>query len=70
MILRLAELGLALNIRPALASIILAAALLPTTLVGHAFWTKDCDGRQDQVVHFVKNLAVLGGLMALIIAVR
>ena len=65
-----AGLALGLNIRPVLASIVLAAVLLPTTLVGHAFWTEDGAGRQQQLAHFMKNLAVLGGLMALTMAVR
>jgi len=61
-------LALALNFRAALASIALAAVLLPTTIVGHAFWAEEGPRRQQQRVHFVKNLAVLGGLIAMIVA--
>ena len=61
--------ALALNIMPGPASIVLAAVLVPTTLVGHAFWTADGAARQEQLAHFIKNLAVLGGLMAMIVAV-
>jgi uncharacterized membrane protein YphA (DoxX/SURF4 family) len=55
---------------PALASVVLAAVLVPTTLVGHAFWMAEGTARQEQLAHFIKNLAVLGGLVAIFLAVR
>jgi uncharacterized membrane protein YphA (DoxX/SURF4 family) len=66
----LAGSALALNIMPALASVVLAAVLVPTTLVGHAFWMAEGTARQEQLAHFIKNLAVLGGLVAIFLAVR
>ncbi|HEX8906732.1 MAG TPA: DoxX family protein [Longimicrobiaceae bacterium] len=63
-----AGLALALNIMPALASAVLAAVLVPTTILGHAFWTAEGEARQEQQAHFVKNLALLGGLIAMTIA--
>lgn len=49
---------------PRLASIALAATLVPTTVAGHAFWA-ETDPAQKSVhqMHFFKNLSVLGGLM-------
>ena len=47
---RLASLGLALN-------------LIPTTVVGHAFWSAPADEKLNQQIHFFKNLAILGGLL-------
>ena len=62
--------ALALNIAAALASAVLALVLVPTTVVGHAFWTADGHARQEQLAHFIKNVAVLGGLVAMTIAAR
>jgi uncharacterized membrane protein YphA (DoxX/SURF4 family) len=47
--------------RPAAAA--LAASLVPTTLAGHPFWEYDKAERQQQQVHFLKNLGLLGGLL-------
>jgi uncharacterized membrane protein YphA (DoxX/SURF4 family) len=62
--------ALALNIRAAEASTVLVVVLVPTTIAGHAFWKADGAAREQQLSHFLKNLAVLGGLMALTLAVR
>jgi uncharacterized membrane protein YphA (DoxX/SURF4 family) len=48
---------------PRAAAAVLAASLVPTTLAGHPFWTvDDPERRAQQLVHFSKNLAILGGL--------
>lgn len=60
--------ALALNIAPRLASAFLAVVLVPTTVFGHAFWTAEGAARQEQLAHFIKNIAVLGGLAAMVIA--
>ena len=61
--------ALALNILPGVASAVLAAVLVPTTVLGHAFWAAEGPARQEQLAHFIKNLAVLGGLVAISVAV-
>jgi putative oxidoreductase len=49
---------------PKLAAGVLAASLVPTTLAGHAFWRYDDPVESaQQRAHFVKNLAILGGLV-------
>lgn len=48
---------------PRLASAALAATMVPTTLAGHRFWEHQGDERRAQQVHFMKNVAVLGGLI-------
>ncbi len=49
---------------PRVAALVLAAALVPATVVGHAFWEKDDpDARTQDRQHFLKNLGLLGGLM-------
>ncbi|RCG23144.1 DoxX family membrane protein [Streptomyces diacarni] len=52
---------------PRLASLALAASLVPTTLAGHPFWEhEDAGQRAAQRTQLAKNGAVLGGLAAVI----
>lgn len=39
--------------------------LIPTTLLFHNFWTMQGPMRMDNQVHFMKNLAIMGGLLLL-----
>ncbi|MCU1602500.1 MAG: hypothetical protein JWO22_3209 [Frankiales bacterium] len=58
--------GLALvrGTTPRLASFGLMASLAPTTLVAHPFWKeKDKNAKAEQRLHFLQNLAVIGGLL-------
>ena len=49
---------------PRAAAGVLAASLVPTTLAGHAFWRYDDPAQSaQQRAHFVRNLAILGGLV-------
>lgn len=60
----IAGLGLATGHLPRLASFVLAATLPPTTLVGHRYWDEtDPAARANQRVHFLKNMALTGGLL-------
>ncbi len=55
---------LALSRFPRLASLALAASLVPTTAAAHRFWEEDdAATKQQQQIHFFKNLGLLGGLM-------
>jgi uncharacterized membrane protein YphA (DoxX/SURF4 family) len=48
------------------AALTLLASLVPTTLGGHAYWTHDEPTRRSQQrIHFDKNVAIVGGLLAL-----
>jgi uncharacterized membrane protein YphA (DoxX/SURF4 family) len=56
---------LALGRFPRLASAALAASLVPTTLGGHRFWEQSEAGpRAQQLIHFLKNVGIAGGLIA------
>src|SRR5436309_2316867 len=56
--------SLAFGIQPRLAALVLATSMVPTTVGGHAFWRHDDPTRRtQQLVHFEKNLAILGGLL-------
>lgn len=48
------------------AALALALFIVPVTLVFHAFWNADAASFQDQLTHFLKNLAILGGLLLLL----
>jgi putative oxidoreductase len=46
------------------AAVVLAGSLVPTTLAGHPFWTiEDPTARKAQRIHFLKNGALIGGLL-------
>ncbi len=39
--------------------------LIPTTLLFHNFWAMTGADRMDNMIHFEKNLAIMGGLLIL-----
>lgn len=56
-------LALATGRFPRVAAVGLAAGLVPTTYVGHPFWSAAPEDRQPQLIHFLKNLGLIGGLL-------
>jgi putative oxidoreductase len=48
------------------AAIAIALFLVPVTLVFHGFWNADAAGFQNQLTQFLKNLAILGGMLLVI----
>jgi uncharacterized membrane protein YphA (DoxX/SURF4 family) len=60
-----AGVGLAVGWFPRLSAFVLAVNLVPTTLAGHAFWEHDDPAtRSANRSHFLKNLGLMGGLLA------
>lgn len=56
--------ALALGILPRPAAMALIGSLIPTTVAGHAFWAStDPVAKKMQTVQFVKNMAMIGGLI-------
>jgi putative oxidoreductase len=47
----------------ALACVALIAFLIPATIIGHSFWSAPPDAYGAQLVNFLKNLAMIGGLL-------
>ena len=59
--------ALALGILPRVSALALAVSLVPTTLAGHRFWEEQDDAaRAQQTVQFLKNAAMIGGLLMII----
>src|SRR3954453_11205394 len=55
---------LGLGLLPRFLALVLSASLVPTTAAGHAFWEEqDAATRAQQRIHFLKNTAILGGLL-------
>jgi len=55
---------LALGKMPRLAALALVGSTIPTTYAGHRFWEIDDQQiRNQQRVHFLKNLGLIGGLL-------
>lgn len=60
--------ALAVGVAPRLNAAVLVASLVPTTLAGHSFWAvEDPVARKQQLVQFLKNAAMLGGLLFAVI---
>jgi putative oxidoreductase len=49
--------------RARLAAFVLFLYLIPTTLIFHNFWAVQGVEHQMQMVNFMKNLAIMGGLL-------
>ena len=57
-------LGLSTGRLPRLSALVLVGSLVPTTVVGHAFWSApDSAAKTQQWIQFAKNLGLLGGLL-------
>ena len=58
---------LAVGVFPKLSALLLLGSLIPTTFVGHNFWDEDePQTRRNQQTQFTKNLAMMGGLIAVL----
>lgn len=56
--------ALAFGYFPRLSALALAGSLVPTTIAGHAFWNEqEPAAREQQLLHFLKNASMLGGLI-------
>jgi putative oxidoreductase len=50
------------------AALVIALWLIPVTLVFHHFWGIPGEQQQEQMVNFLKNVAIIGGLLILVYA--
>ena len=59
---------LALDVAPKLAAAGLIGSMVPTTVVGHAFWKEENEAaRHAQLIQFLKNLGLIGELLLVVI---
>lgn len=57
--------ALALGVLPRVAALGLVASLVPTTVAGHPFWSEeDPQARATQRIQVLKNVGLVGGLLA------
>jgi putative oxidoreductase len=62
------SIALLLGYQTRLAAIVLAVFTLAATMIGHAYWAAPADQAFVQQLMFFKNIAVVGGLFALVAA--
>jgi putative oxidoreductase len=58
-----ASLAIVLGFQTRLAALLLAAFTIAAALLGHQFWAAAPDQYQNQYVHFLKDIAIVGGLL-------
>jgi len=46
-----------------LAALAIFLFIIPTTLVFHNFWAGDPAQAQNQMIHFMKNITIMGGML-------
>ncbi len=61
-------LAIVLGLQLRLAALVLIAFTIVATFMAHAFWTYPAAEWQNQYNHFIKNVMVVGGLIALFVA--
>lgn len=62
----LGGLSLLLGLWSRLGALGLFIFLIPATVMFHHFWSVPASEQQDQMVHFLKNLAIMGGLLMIV----
>lgn len=63
----LGSLSVLLGIKERWGAALLALFLIPATIIMHQFWFVEGSMREQQLAHFLKNLAILGGLIIIIL---
>lgn len=58
-------LAVVLGIRVRLAALVMIAFMIMTMLLSHHFWTMEGAERAENYIHFMKNLAIIGGFLFL-----
>ncbi|MBU6383099.1 MAG: DoxX family protein [Verrucomicrobia bacterium] len=63
----LGALSILLGVKEKWGAWLLVLFLVPTTVIMHQFWSVDPSMREQQLAHFLKNMAILGGLIVVIL---
>lgn len=59
-------LSLLLGFQARIGALLLIVFLIPTTLIFHGFWKFEGDAAQMQMIQFMKNCSILGGLFMVV----
>mgnify|MGYP000597766173 CR=1 FL=1 len=51
------------GVYPAVGAVAILAFLAPVTVIMHDFWTMTGQDRQNERIHFLKNVGLLGGAL-------
>jgi len=65
LLLVLGGLGIAVGVYPAAAAVAIAIFLVVSALLFHDFWAAPEDQVQDEMTHFLKNMAMAGAVLAI-----
>lgn len=65
LVILLGGLSFLFDFRPALGALAVIIFLVPVTLMMHAFWKEEGDGRAAQKIQFGKNVALIGASLML-----
>jgi uncharacterized membrane protein YphA (DoxX/SURF4 family) len=60
--------GIAAGVAPVLAAVAAAGFLVAAAVLFHDFWAVPDERRQDELTHFLKNVAMAGGALVLVAA--
>jgi uncharacterized membrane protein YphA (DoxX/SURF4 family) len=63
----LGGLSVLLGIKEKMGATLLILFLIPTTIIIHQFWFVEGAVREMQLAHFLKNIAILGGLLMILL---
>jgi putative oxidoreductase len=61
----LGGIAILIGFKTRIASWVLFLYLVPATVIFHNFWALQGMEQQDNMIHFMKNLAIMGGLLIL-----
>lgn len=59
-------LALVLGVFPVLAAAALGVFIAVSSVTMHDFWTQEGEARQNEMVNFLKNVAIVGGTLTLV----
>jgi len=59
-------LSVLLGFKARIGAALLIAFIVPASLIFHNFWTYEGQEQQQQMIHFMKNVAILGALISIV----
>lgn len=59
-------LSVLLGFKARIGAILLIAFIIPASLIFHNFWAFEGQEQQNQMINFMKNMAILGGLISIV----